>query len=527
MSTRRSPPRCSRDEGHDVTGVTLKLWGGESDSGCCSVSDVEDARRVAAQLDIPHYVFNFADDFDGRGRDAVRRGLRGGPYAEPVRRVQPLDQVRTAARAGARARVRRRRDRAPRAHPARRRAGSAPELLRGVDGAKDQSYVLYMLGQRRPEPHAPPGRRAHEGRGAGARGPARSAHGGEAREHGRVLRHARRSRRVPRRAGAGTRRRHRRHRGPRARRATTASPVSRSGSAAASGSPRATRRYVVDVDADAATVTIGTARRPAARPRRRSATGRSSPASRPHPVRRSPRRSRAHGAPVPAELDGDVVRFERPQPARRAGAGRRALRRRRRSSAAASPPDRAVLRTMRPRFPGRIVQSQRVGQSTSTRRRRRAAVASSSARRTVATHDPRRASRPRRPAAPRVARSRSASSSKVTTVDPDGRAEPEVERRRRAAARRRRRPRIDRMCSRTNSTGSASVNGSTTTTPAGTSTSQRRDRPWSARASEQGDGHADDERDEPEHDRARRRAAAVRSRPPRHDERARERERAG
>ena len=51
-----------RDEGHDVTGVTLKLWGGESDSGCCSVADVEDARRVAAQLGIPHYVFNFTDD---------------------------------------------------------------------------------------------------------------------------------------------------------------------------------------------------------------------------------------------------------------------------------------------------------------------------------------------------------------------------------------------------------------------------------------------------------------------------------
>jgi len=50
-----------RDAGHDVTGVTLRLWGGDSDSGCCSVSDVEDARRVAAQLDIPHYVFNFAE----------------------------------------------------------------------------------------------------------------------------------------------------------------------------------------------------------------------------------------------------------------------------------------------------------------------------------------------------------------------------------------------------------------------------------------------------------------------------------
>ena len=55
-----------RDQGHDVTGVTLKLWGGASDSGCCSVSDVEDARRVAAQLDVPHYVFNFAEEFDAR-----------------------------------------------------------------------------------------------------------------------------------------------------------------------------------------------------------------------------------------------------------------------------------------------------------------------------------------------------------------------------------------------------------------------------------------------------------------------------
>src|SRR5438477_495298 len=53
-----------RAEGHDVTGVTLKLWGGPQDSGCCAVSDVEDARRVAAQLDIPHYVFNFSDAFD-------------------------------------------------------------------------------------------------------------------------------------------------------------------------------------------------------------------------------------------------------------------------------------------------------------------------------------------------------------------------------------------------------------------------------------------------------------------------------
>ena len=50
--------------GHEVVGVTMRLWGGESDTGCCSVADVDDARRVAQQLDIDHLVFNFTDDFD-------------------------------------------------------------------------------------------------------------------------------------------------------------------------------------------------------------------------------------------------------------------------------------------------------------------------------------------------------------------------------------------------------------------------------------------------------------------------------
>ena len=53
-----------RRDGHDVVGVTMRLWGGESDTGCCSVADVEDARRVAQQLDIDHLVFNFTEDFD-------------------------------------------------------------------------------------------------------------------------------------------------------------------------------------------------------------------------------------------------------------------------------------------------------------------------------------------------------------------------------------------------------------------------------------------------------------------------------
>jgi tRNA-specific 2-thiouridylase len=56
-----------KQDGHDVTGVTLKLWQGPNGeaptAGCCTVSDSEDARSVAAQLDIPYYVLDYTDDF--------------------------------------------------------------------------------------------------------------------------------------------------------------------------------------------------------------------------------------------------------------------------------------------------------------------------------------------------------------------------------------------------------------------------------------------------------------------------------
>ncbi|MSV80266.1 MAG: tRNA 2-thiouridine(34) synthase MnmA, partial [Actinobacteria bacterium] len=46
-------------DGHEVVGITMRLWGGDSDTGCCSIADVDDARRVAQQLGIDHLVFNF------------------------------------------------------------------------------------------------------------------------------------------------------------------------------------------------------------------------------------------------------------------------------------------------------------------------------------------------------------------------------------------------------------------------------------------------------------------------------------
>ena len=86
--------------GHEVVGVTMKLWGGDSDTGCCSVSDVDDARRVAQQLGIDHLVFNFGDDFDEHVVAPVRRRPHPWRHTEPVHRVQPVGEVRPTGRAG-------------------------------------------------------------------------------------------------------------------------------------------------------------------------------------------------------------------------------------------------------------------------------------------------------------------------------------------------------------------------------------------------------------------------------------------
>jgi tRNA-uridine 2-sulfurtransferase len=134
-----------RDEGHDVVGVTLKLWGGESDTGCCSVSDVDDARRVAQQLGIDHHVFNFGDDFAqhvvGPYVAAHAAGTTPNPCIECNRHLK-FDRLLQRALAldfdaiatGHHARVVDLPD-------------GSRRIARGVDVGKDQSYVLHMLDQ--------------------------------------------------------------------------------------------------------------------------------------------------------------------------------------------------------------------------------------------------------------------------------------------------------------------------------------------------------------------------------------------
>jgi len=132
-----------RDQGHEVVGVTLKLWGGESDSGCCSVADVEDARRVADQLDIEHHVFNFGDEFTEWVVDpyvaAHEAGHTPNPCVECNRHIK-FDRLLDRADALGF-------DTVATGHYARIMAAAdgAPRVARGLDRAKDQSYVLHML----------------------------------------------------------------------------------------------------------------------------------------------------------------------------------------------------------------------------------------------------------------------------------------------------------------------------------------------------------------------------------------------
>jgi tRNA-uridine 2-sulfurtransferase len=132
-------------EGHHVVGVTMKLWGGESDTGCCSVSDVDDARRVAQQLGVAHHVWAFTDDFDRHVVDpyvdAHRRGVTPNPCIECNRHLKFDRLLRRAEAVGF--------DAVATGHHARvvERPDGTRRLARGADRAKDQSYVLYVLGQ--------------------------------------------------------------------------------------------------------------------------------------------------------------------------------------------------------------------------------------------------------------------------------------------------------------------------------------------------------------------------------------------
>ena len=131
--------------GHEVVGITMRLWGGESDTGCCSIADVDDARRVAQQLGIDHLVFNFTDDFDRHVVepyvDAHRNGITPNPCIECNRHLKFHRLSERADLLGF--------DAVATGHHARiESVDGVWRVARGHDPAKDQSYVVHMLPQR-------------------------------------------------------------------------------------------------------------------------------------------------------------------------------------------------------------------------------------------------------------------------------------------------------------------------------------------------------------------------------------------
>ena len=139
------------EQGYDVVGVTMRLWTEsrpEELSGhqqCCSVEDVDDARRVAGQLGIRHYIMNFEEQFKEHVVDRFVAEYAAGRTPNPCVRCNEHIKYRALV------------DRLPAlnaqfvatGHYARVEHGSdgVHRLFRAVDPSRDQSYVLYMLQQ--------------------------------------------------------------------------------------------------------------------------------------------------------------------------------------------------------------------------------------------------------------------------------------------------------------------------------------------------------------------------------------------
>jgi tRNA-uridine 2-sulfurtransferase len=133
-----------RRAGYDVVGITLQLYNHGAAVGragaCCAGRDIHDARRVAAALDMPHYVLDYEDRFRAAVIDDFAATYRAGATPVPCVRcnqtVKFRDLLATAKDLGAAALAT--------GHYARRVNGpGGPELHRAADHRRDQSYFLF------------------------------------------------------------------------------------------------------------------------------------------------------------------------------------------------------------------------------------------------------------------------------------------------------------------------------------------------------------------------------------------------
>ena len=74
------------EAGYDVIGVSMRLWAGATESGCCSLDDFLDARLVAEQLGIPFYVMDFRAEFQRAVVDQFVAEYRRGRTPNPCAR---------------------------------------------------------------------------------------------------------------------------------------------------------------------------------------------------------------------------------------------------------------------------------------------------------------------------------------------------------------------------------------------------------------------------------------------------------
>ena len=139
-------------EGYDVVGVTMNVWPEQDpnavvrEDACCSLAAAEDARRVAAQLGIAHYVLNLKEVFAERVMGLFYQEYARGRTPNPCVRCNQFikfDALWPKARALDAAYI-------ATGHYARVEYLAAEDrylLRQAVDARKDQSYVLYPLDQ--------------------------------------------------------------------------------------------------------------------------------------------------------------------------------------------------------------------------------------------------------------------------------------------------------------------------------------------------------------------------------------------
>ena len=140
-----------KQQGYEVIGVTMQIWQDEEEAvmeengGCCGLSAVDDARRVAAQLDIPYYVMNFKDVFREKVMDYFTAEYVSGRTPNPCiacnRYVKWEALLKRSLDIGA--------DYIATGHYARieQLPNGRMAVRQSVTAAKDQTYALYNLTQ--------------------------------------------------------------------------------------------------------------------------------------------------------------------------------------------------------------------------------------------------------------------------------------------------------------------------------------------------------------------------------------------